>query len=52
MLAFEIENGGFFVDVNKNYNAEKMEMVDINYLQNKKNSSCFGRHEELEKVIS
>lgn len=36
MLASEIKNGGFFVDVNKNYNAEKMEMVDINYLQNKK----------------
>lgn len=36
MLASEIKNGGFFIDVNKNYNAEKMEMVDINYLQNKK----------------
>lgn len=39
------------VDVNKNYNAEKMEMVDINYLQNKKILRV-GRHEELEKVIS
>lgn len=40
------------VDVNKNYDRVKSELVDINYLQNKKNSSCFGRHEELEKVIS
>lgn len=40
------------VDVNKNCDRVKSELVDINYLQNKKNSSCFGRHEELEKVIS
>lgn len=50
MLATEIKSSGFFVDVNKNYNAEKMEMVDINYLQNKK-ILLVCKHEELEKVI-
>lgn len=36
------------VDVNKNYDRVKSELVDINYLQNKKNSSSW-KQEELEK---
>lgn len=51
MLAMEIKSNGFFVDINKNYNRQKSEVVDINYLQNKKILHVC-RQEELEKVIS
>ena len=51
MLATEIKSSSFFVDINKNYNRQKSEIVDINYLQNKKILHVC-RQEELEKVIS